>query len=121
MAIGVTRSAGYAFTGATGVLNGVQYSEVGQSVVFYVVAAGVNLSAEDDAADEAFEAIIQTFPPILAYFAHATTGAISLVCDGVNAPDASVLQTALQAIGTKKGSVNLGSATVTNGTSFVVS
>jgi hypothetical protein len=32
-----------------------------------------------------------------------------------------VLQTALQAIGTKKGSVNLGSATVTNGTSFVVS
>ena len=121
MAIGVTRSAGYSYSGATGTLNGIQYSEVGQSVAFYIVAAGVNLSAEDDAADEAFEAIIQTFPPVLAYFAHATTGAISLVCDGVNAPDASVLQTALQAIGTKKGSVNLGSATVTNGTSFVVS
>ena len=120
MAIGVTRSAGYSYAGVTGTLNGIQYSEVGQSVVFYIVAAGVNLSAEDDASDEAFEAIIQTFPPVLAYFAHATTGAISLVCDGVNAPDASVLQTALQAIGTRKGSVNLGSATVANGTSFVV-
>jgi hypothetical protein len=121
MAIGVTRSAGYAFTGSTGVLNGIQYTNAGQSVKLYIVAAGVNLAAEDDAAEEAFEAIIQTFPPILAYFAHATSGAISLICDGVNAPDASVLQTALQAIGTKKGSVNLGSATVTNGTSFVVS
>jgi hypothetical protein len=58
---------------------------------------------------------------VLAYFAHATSGVISVICDGVNAPDASALQTALQAIGTKKGSVNLGSATVTNGTSFVVS
>jgi hypothetical protein len=121
MAIGVTRSSGYAFTGATGILNGVSGAQIGQSIKLYVVAAGVNLSAEDDAADEAFEAIIQSFPPVLAYYAHATTGAISLICDGVNAPDASVLQTALQAIGTKKGSVNLGSATVTNGTSFVVS
>lgn len=121
MAIGVTRSAGYSYTGATGTLNGIQYTNAGQSVKLYVVAAGVNLSAEDDAADEAFEAIIQAFPPVLAYYAHATTGAISLICDGVNAPAASVLQTALQAIGTKKGSVNLGSATVTDGTSFVVS
>jgi len=120
MAIGLDRSAGYSFAGLTGVLNGIQYTEVGQSVVFYIVAS-VNLSAEDDAANEAFEAIIQAFPPVLAYYAHPTSGAISLVCDGVNAPDASVLQTALQAIGTKKGSVNLGSATVTNGTSFVVS
>lgn len=120
MAIGLTRSAGYNYAGSTGVLNGIQYAQVGQSVKFYVVAAGVNLSAEDDAANEAFEAIIQAFPPVLAYYAHATTGAISLVCDGVNAQDASVLQTALQAIGTKKGSVNLSSATVTDGTSFVV-
>jgi hypothetical protein len=67
MAIGLDRSAGYSFAGLTGVLNGIQYTEVGQSVVFYVVAAGVNLSAEDDAANEAFEAIIQAFPPVLAY------------------------------------------------------
>jgi len=120
MAIGVTRSAGYAFTGTTGVLNGVQYTEVGQSIVLYVVAS-LNLSSEDDAADEAFEAIIQLFPPVLAYYSHATTGAISLICDGVNAPAASALQTALQAIGTRKGAVNLSSATVTEGTSFVVS
>jgi len=127
MAIGQTRSAGYAFTGITGKLNGdanatgTDQVEIGQSIKLYVVAAGVNLAAEDDAADEAFEAIILAFPPVLAYYAHATSGAISLICDGVNAPDASVLQTALQAIGTKKGSVNLGSATVTNGSSFVVS
>ena len=120
MAIGIDRSAGYSYAGATGVLNGIVYTQVGQSVKFYIVAAGVNLSAEDDAADEAFEAIIQAFPPVLAYFAHATTGAISLVCDGVNAPAASVLQTALQAIAAKKGAVNLSSATVTDGTSFVV-
>ena len=116
MAIGVDRSAGYFYAGSTGTL-----VIPGQSIKLYVVAAGVNLSAEDDAANEAYEAIIQVFPPVLAYYSHATSGAISLVCDGVNAPDASALQTALQAIGTKKGSVNLGSATVTNGTSFVVS
>lgn len=121
MAIGVTRSAGYAFTGSTGVLNGVSGAQIGQSIKLYVVDAGVNLSSEDDAANEAFEAIIQAFPPVLAYYSHATSGIISLICDGVNAQDASALQTALQAIGTKKGSVNLSSATVTNGTSFVVS
>ena len=59
-------------------------------------------------------------PPVLAYYAHATSGAISFICDGVNAPAASALQTAIQAIGTKKGLVNLGSTTVTAGTSFVV-
>lgn len=119
MAIGINRSAGYNYAGSTGMLNGIQYSQVGQSVKFYIVAS-VNLSAEDDASDEAFEAIIQIFPPVLAYYAHATSGAISLVCDGVNAPAAGVLQTALQAIGTKKGAVNLSSATVTEGSSFVV-
>jgi hypothetical protein len=121
MAIGIARSAGYNYAGTTGMLNGIQYSQVGQSVKFYVVATSVNLSAEDDASDEAFEAIIQAFPPVLAYYAHATSGAISLVCDGVNAPAASVLQTALQAIAARKGAVNLSSATVTDGTSFVVS
>ena len=58
---------------------------------------------------------------MLAYYAHETSGIISLVCDGVNAPAASVLQTALQAIAARKGAVNLSSATVTDGTSFVVS
>jgi len=116
MPIGIDRSAGYFFAGTTGTL-----IEPGQSIALYVVNAGVNLSAEDDAANEAYEAIIQAFPPVLAYYAHPTSGVISLVCDGVNAPDAASLQTALQAIGTKKGSVNLSSATVTSGTSFVVS
>lgn len=113
---GITRSGNYNYVGGTGTL-----VEPGQSIALYVVDAGVNLSAEDDAADEAYEAIIQAFPPVLAYYAHATSGIISLICDGVNAPAASALQTALQALGTRKGSVNLGSATVTAGTSFVVS
>ena len=116
MAIGLDRSAGYFFAGTTGTL-----IVPGQSIKLYIVAAGVNLSAEDDAANEAYESIVQAFPPVLAYFAHATSGAISLICDGVNAPDASVLQTALQAIAARKGAVNLSSATVTDGTSFVVS
>jgi hypothetical protein len=116
MAIGLDRSAGYFYTGATGTL-----VVPGQSVKLYVVDAGLDLSGEDDAANEAYEAIIQVMPPVLAYFAHATSGVISFICDGVNAPAASALQTAIQAIGTKKGSVNLGSTTVTDGTSFVVS
>jgi hypothetical protein len=116
MAIGLDRSAGYFFAGTTGTL-----IIPGQSVKLYVVAAGVDLSDEDDAANEAYEAIIQAFPPVLAYYAHPTSGVISLICDGVNAPSAAALQTELQAIGTLKGSVNLGSATVTDGTSFVVS
>ncbi len=126
MAIGIDRSAGYNYGGSTGVLNGiaatsVRNQEVGQSVALYVVDAGLDLSGEDDAANEAFEAILQTMPAILAYYAHATSGVISFICDGVNAPSAASLQTAIQAIGTAKGSVNLGSTTVTAGTSFVVS
>jgi hypothetical protein len=125
MAIGVSRSAGYNYTGSTGTLNGVAAAstlsqEIGQSVALYLVSAGLDLSGEDDAANEAFEAILQVMPPVLAYFAHATSGAISFICDGVNAPAASALQTAIQAIGSTKGAVNLGSATVTAGTSFVV-
>ncbi len=125
MAIGIDRSAGYKYAGSTGLLNGVSSTstlnqEVGQSVALYLVDAGLDLSGEDDASNEAFEAIVQAMPAVLAYYAHATSGAISFICDGVNAPSAASLQTAIQAIGTKKGSVNLGSTTVTAGTSFVV-
>lgn len=125
MAIGISRSAGYNYAGTTGALNGVAATstlsqEIGQSVALYLVDAGLDLSAEDDAANEAFEAILQAMPPVLAYYAHATSGAISFICDGVNAPSAASLQTAIQAIGSKKGAVNLGSTTVTAGTSFVV-
>jgi hypothetical protein len=125
MAIGVSRSSGYNYTGSTGIFNGVaaastRSNEIGQSVALYLVDAGLDLSGEDDAANEAFEAILQAMPPVLAYFAHATSGAISFICDGVNAPAASALQTAIRAIGSTKGAVNLGSTTVTAGTSFVV-
>lgn len=125
MAIGIDRSAGYNYAGTTGLLNGVSATggrnqELGQSVALYLVDAGLDLSAEDDAANEAFEAILQAMPPVLAYYAHATSGVISFICDGVNAPSAASLQVALRAIAAKKGAVNLSSTTVTDGTSFVV-
>jgi hypothetical protein len=119
MAIGVTRSAGYTYAGSTGVLNGASLAQVGGSVKLYVVAAGGSLAALDDGANEAFEAILQLFPALITYYAHASTGAISVIVDGVNAPAASVIQTALQALGSSKG-IDLSSATVTDGTSFVV-
>ncbi len=121
MAIGIDRSAGYNFAGLTGVLNGIQYSQVGQSVKLYLIETGVDLSSQDDAANEAFEAVIRTISQgLLVYYSGASDGKIHAVVDGMQAPDASVLQTAIRALGTIN-SANLTSTTVTNGTAFVVS
>ena len=120
MAIGVTRSAGYAYAGSTGVLNGTSLSQVGGSVALYSVNAQASLAAQDDAANEAFEAILQVFPSIITYYAHATSGIIGIICDGVNAPSAAALEAALDAVGTVNG-FNVAACTVAVGTSFVVS
>ena len=98
MAIGVTRSASYAYAGAVGTLNGTSGAQVGQSVKLYLItakdgsASAVDLRSEDDAVNEAFEAIVRTLPQgVLAYFAaNAASGVISVIVDGVNAPAASV-------------------------------
>ena len=137
MAIGVTRSANYTYVGATGALNGQNNGTIGTpetdattlraarpqlggSVVLYSVNAQANLAAQDDAANEAFSAILRVFPSIICYYAHATSGIIGIVCDGVNAPDAAALEAALDAVGTVNG-FNVAACTVSVGTSFVVS
>lgn len=130
MAIGVDRSAGYAFAGVVGTLNGTSGAQVGASLKFYKIQvqnnsnSNINLQAEDDAASELFELIVRQFPNgILAYHAPAdTTGIIYLICDGVNAPEASVIQSAIRALGATVGanSVDVRGTDVTDGTSFTV-
>lgn len=130
MAIGVTRSSGYAYTGAVGVLNGVSGAQIGGSLKFYKVQvqdvsnSNIDLRSEDDAVNELFEIIVKQFPQgLLAYSsADANTGLIYLICDGVNAPAASVIQTAIRALGTSVGAngVDVTGTDVTDGTSFVV-
>lgn len=130
MAIGVTRSSGYAYAGAVGTLNGTSGAQVGHSVKLYLItakdagASAVDLRSEDDAVNEAFEAIMRSLPQgILTYYAaNASSGVISVICDGVNAPAASVLQTTLRNLGTAVGanSVDLSGTTVADGSSFTV-
>jgi hypothetical protein len=130
MAIGVTRSAGYAYTGAVGTLNGVSGAQVGASLKFYKVQVqdnsngNINLQAEDDAVNELFEIIMLQFPQgILAYSAvAASTGLVYVITDGVNAPEASVIQAAIRALGSSVGAngVDVRGTDVTDGTSFVV-
>jgi len=137
MAIGVTRSANYTYVGATGALNGQNNGTIGTpetdattlrnarpqlggSVILYSVNAQASLAAQDDAANEAFSAILRVFPSIICYYAHATSGIINIICDGVNAPNAATLEAALDAIGTVNG-FDCAACTVAVGTSFVVS
>lgn len=130
MAIGVIRSAGYTYTGAVGTLNGATGAQIGASLKFYLItvkdngASAIDLRAEDDAVNELFEIVLRQLPSgILAYHAaNDTSGVISVIVDGVNAPDASVLQTAIRALGATVGAnnVDVRGTTVTNGTSFTV-
>ena len=131
MAIGVTPSAGYAYTGAVGTLNGVSGAQIGASLKFYKVQvqdvsnSNIDLRSEDDAVNELFEIIVKQFPQgLLAYSsANDNSGVISLICDGVNAPAASVVQAAIRALGSSVGAngVDVRGTDVTDGTSFVVS
>lgn len=130
MAIGVVRSAGYAFAGAVGTLNGVTGAQIGASLKFYKVQVqdtsngNIDLTGEDDAVNELFEIIVKQFPQgLLAYSSvNASTGLIYLICDGVNAPAASVIETAIRALGATVGanSVDVRGTDVTDGTSFTV-
>jgi hypothetical protein len=130
MAIGVTPSAGYSYAGTVGVLNGTSGAQIGGSLKFYKVQVqdnsngNIDLQAEDDAASELFEIIIKQFPQgILAHSSvAANTGLVYLICDGVNAPAASVVQAAIRALGATVGanSVDVRGTDVTDGTSFTV-
>lgn len=130
MAIGVTRSAGYTYAGAVGTLNGASGAQIGASLKFYLItvkngsASAIDLRTEDDAVNEVFELVLrQMSSGILAYHAaDAATGVISVIVDGVNAPDAAALQTAIRAMGTSVGAngVDVSGTTVANGASFTV-
>jgi hypothetical protein len=130
MPIGATPSTAYTRAGAVGTLNGTSGAQVGASLKFYLItakdnsASAVDLRSEDDATNEVFETIIRALPSgVLAYFAaNAGTGVISVIVDGVNAPDASVVQTALRALGASVGAnaIDLRGTTVADGVSFTV-
>jgi hypothetical protein len=130
MAIGVTRSAGYAYTGAVGTLNGTSGAQVGNSLKFYKVQVqdnsngNIDLQSEDDAVNELFEIIMLQFPQgVLAYSSPAaSTGLVYVITDGVNAPAASVIQASIRALGATVGAngVDVRGSDVTDGTSFVI-
>jgi hypothetical protein len=141
MAIGVSKTTAggvqrYANAGAFGAINGTDNGtfgtaqawtqasgkQVGHSVIFYLITSGVDLRSNDDGDNEAFEAIIRALPTTpLAYHSTGTTnGLIHVIMDATNAQSAAALQTAIQALGTVN-SLDLSGATVTLGTSFVVS
>lgn len=130
MPIGATPSSAYSRAGAVGTLNGTSGAQVGASIKLYLItvkdvgASAIDLRPEDDATNEVFEKILQNLPQgVLAYYAaNASSGVISVICDGVNAPAASVLQTALRALGTSVGanSIDVSGTTVADGTSFTV-
>lgn len=130
MTIGTTHSSNYVFAGTVGTLNGTSGAQVGASLKFYLItvkdtgASAVDLRSEDDAVNEVFEKVIRALPSgVLAYYAaNAATGVISVIVDGVNAPDAAVVQAAIRALGSTVGanSVDVTGTTVANGASFTV-
>ncbi len=130
MPIGATPSSAYTRAGAVGTLNGTSGAQVGASLKFYLItvkdnsAGAIDLRPEDDATNEVFETIIRALPSgVLAYFAaNASSGVISVIVDGVNAPDASVVQTALRALGASVGAngIDVRGTTVADGVSFTV-
>ena len=135
MAIGVSRltpggAVRYSYAGAVGTLNGTSGAQVGASLKFFLVTikngsnTAIDLRTEDDGDNEAFEAVIRALPQgVLAYFAaNANTGVISVIVDGVNAPQATELRDNIRALGSSVGAngVDVTGTTVTEGTSFTV-
>ena len=103
MAIGATRSTNYGYAGAVGALNG----------NFTAGTPGTPVAWTQNAGAQAGQSVVSYSS------ANGSGGTISIACDGVNAPAASVLQTALQALGTVN-SMDISGTTVTLGTSFTV-
>jgi hypothetical protein len=124
----VTRGSQYTFAGATEVLNGTSGAQVGASLKFYLVTVkngsdeAVNITAEDDADNEVFEKVIGQFNGLLAYDSVGASGLVYVITDGHAAPAASVVQTAIRALGTTVGanSKDVSGTTVSDGASFTV-
>jgi hypothetical protein len=89
----------------------------------FVIDCGGDLQAQDaDAAgevDQAVEAVIREVQPLMYFTPSASDGLIHVIVDG-HAVDAATLQARIRAMGTVN-SYDLSGATVTLGTSIVVS
>ena len=139
MAIGVTRSSNYYTVGTVGKISGYNSAlpssyggagtvsqNIGASVQFFhIVVKNGSASARDVSGETGqggvLDVIFRNLPQgILAYFiTNDNSGTVSIVVDGVNAPTAASLQSALQALGTVNG-MDLSGTTVTLGSSFAV-
>jgi len=138
MAIGVTRAHGG--IGFEGQINGNTGAQLGSSLAFFHVMirdAGllpVDLRGEagpdsrglyyDGGLGLAAEKILQVMPSgVISYnIANNATGNIYVITDGVNVPAASVVQTAIRALGTTVGTtpIDVTGTLVTAGTTFTV-
>lgn len=86
-----------------------------------MVDTGANLQTEDDATREAVERALQIIQPLAYFLPSNTSGQIHCVVDSSQF-DEVALETQLQAIGTDNvNGYDFSGATVTVGTSFVVS
>jgi hypothetical protein len=86
-----------------------------------MVDTGANLQTEDDAPSEAVERALQLIQPLAYFIPSNTSGQIHCIVDGSQF-DEVALETQLQAVGTDNiNSYDFSGATVTVGTSFVVS
>ena len=86
-----------------------------------MVDTGADLQTEDDATREAVERALQFIQPLAYFIPSNSSGQIHCIVDGSQF-DATALQAQLQGIGTSTvNSYNFASATVTSGTSLVIS
>jgi len=138
MAIGATRVHGG--IGAEGEINGNTGAQLGSSLAFFHIRvknnSGVSVDIRGEAGFDAegqsrdgglggaVEKILQTMPSgVISYnVANAATGNIYVITDGVNVPAASVVQTAVRALGSTVGigPVDVRGTDVISGTTFTV-
>ena len=90
-------------------------------IALFVIDAGGDLRAEDDAANEACELILSVVQPLAYCFVNDASGQLSVVCDGHSVTAAS-LQGRIRELGSAAGPNNYDAsgATVTAATTFAV-
>lgn len=104
-------------------------SQSGVSVKLYLITvknsgASAQSLAGETASGGALEAVMRALPsgPLVYSPAADTSGTISVVMDGHSAPAASVIQTAIRALGTTVGTggIDVSGTTVADGTTLTV-
>ena len=136
MTIGATPSTAYNYEGVVGKINGYDATaahpvsqNIGQSIAAFIITVkNSGASAQDlrseTGAGKTIDAIFRVLPQgILAYFiTNTAAGTISLIVDGVNAPQAAELQTNIRNLGTAVGTntIDVSGTTVAVGASITV-